>query len=128
MAGEAQTLTGLQIELELQPQGLYLSNKEGFILYRIFQEAITNTLRHANADRVQIFISGNQESVSFSYSDNGVGTNNIEAGNGLNVMQERIAELGGVISFQSQKGKGFKINGQVDRRGVINEEDKSSDC
>jgi len=128
MAFEAQALTGLQIELDMKPQGLCLSSKENLNLYRIFQEAITNTLRHANAVRVQISISGSQESVSFSYCDNGVGTEKIEEGNGLKGMKERIAEIGGVISFQSQEGYGFKINGHVDRRRVKNEEDKNSDC
>lgn len=128
MACEAQALTGLQIELDIKHQGLCLSSKENFNLYRVFQEAITNTLRHANADYVQITISGNQESVFFSYSDNGAGTNKIEAGNGLKGMKERIAELGGVISFQSQRGRGFKIEGHINRRRVINEEDKNTDC
>lgn len=118
IACEAQALTGLQIELDVKPRGLCLSSKVNLNLYRIFQEAITNTLRHANADRVQISISVDQESVSFSYCDNGAGTNKIEAGNGLMGMKERIAEHGGVISFQSQRGKGFKISGHVDRRRV----------
>lgn len=128
MAGEAQALTGLLIELDIKAQGLCLSSKENCNLYRIFQEAITNTLRHANADRVQISLSGNQKSVSFSYCDNGAGTNKIEAGNGLKGMKERITELGGIISFQSERGKGFKINGHIDRRRVKDEENKNSDC
>jgi signal transduction histidine kinase len=127
MIREAKTL-GLQIELDMMHQGLCLSNREKFYLYRIFQEAITNTLRHANAECVQITISGNRDAMAFSYCDNGVGTNKIEAGNGLKGMKERITELGGVISYQSQKGKGFKINGHINRRRARNEEDKSSHC
>lgn len=128
MVSEAQALTGLQIELDIDLQDQCLSNKENFNLYRIFQEAITNTLRHANADHVQITISGNRESLTFSYCDNGVGTNKIEEGSGLKGMKERIADLSGVISFQSQRGKGFRINSYIDRRRVRNEEDKNSDC
>lgn len=118
----------MQIEIDIKSQDLCLSSKEDFNLYRIFQEAITNTLRHTNADRVQISIADSQESVSFSYRDNGDGTSKIEAGNGLKGMQERIAELGGVISFQSQQGEGFKIDGQIDRRRVKNGKNKNSDC
>lgn len=127
MACEAQELTGLLIELDVKIPALCLSSKENFNLYRIFQEAITNTLRHANADRVRIYVTANQEAVSFFYCDNGAGTNKLEAGNGLKGMQERIAELGGTISFQSQKGAGFKIDGHIDRRRVRNEEDKNFD-
>lgn len=128
MASEAQALTGLQIEIDIKPQDLCLSHKENFNLNRIFQEAITNTLRHAGADRVLISISGNQESLSFSYYDNGAGTNKIEAGNGLKGMRERVAALGGDLYFQSQKGKGFNIYGQIDRRRVKNNEGQNSDC
>ena len=128
MAWQAQDLTGLQIELDINYQNLCLSSKEDFNLYRIIQEAITNTLRHANADHVLISISGNQKSVSFSYVDNGNGTNQIAAGNGLKGMIERITELGGDISFHSEQGKGFNINGQIDRGRVKNAEDKNSDC
>jgi|GEM_PF-1316094 len=125
---DARALTGLQIKLDLKPQGLCLSNKENFILYRIFQEAITNTLRHANAKCAYISISDDRGSVTFSYCDDGVGTNMIEAGNGLKGMKERIAELGGVISFQSRRGEGFEIKGYINRRGAKNEEDKNSAC
>jgi len=122
MAREAQGLTGLQIELDIKTQDLGLSSKEDFNLYRIFQEAITNTILHTNAKRAQISISGNRELVSFSYWDNGAGINKIEAGNGLKGMNERMAELGGAIVFQSQIDNGFKINGYIDRRRVKNED------
>lgn len=117
MACEVQALTGLQIDLDIKIQVLRLSSKEEFNLYRIIQEAITNTLRHANADRAQISISGNKEAVSFSYWDNGLGIDRIEVGNGLKGMRDRISDLGGVISFQSQSGRGFRIDGHIDRRG-----------
>jgi len=97
LACQTQSLTGLQLELDIKTQGLGLSSKEQFNLYRIFQEAITNTLRHTNANRGQISILGNQELLSFSYWDNGAGTNKIKAGNGLKGMHERITELGGAI-------------------------------
>lgn len=128
MAREVQALTGLKIELHMTPRDLSLSNKEDFILYRIFQEAVTNTLRHANGDNAQISISVSRETVSFTYFDNGVGTDKIEEGNGLKGMKERMAELGGVISFQSGSGYGFKINGHVDRGRTGNEEYNNSDC
>jgi len=128
MTGEAEALTGLQSELNLNIQDPGLSSKEGFNLYRIFQEAITNTLRHAKAGRVRISVLGDREAVCFSYCDDGEGTNRIEAGNGLKGMQERIAELGGVLSFYSRPGKGFKIDGQIDRRRLCNEENQNPDC
>lgn len=113
MAREVQSLTGLQIDIRVQD--MRLSGKEQFVMYRIFQEAITNTLRYANASRVKIVITGNQECLDFSYEDNGEGTHRIEAGNGLKGMNRRILEIGGVIHFQSQTGMGFKIDGHIVR-------------
>ncbi len=119
MAREVQSLTGLQIDIRIQD--MRLSGKEQFVMYRIFQEALTNTLRYANASRVKIVITGNQECLDFSYEDNGEGTNRIEAGNGLKGMNRRILEMGGVIHFQSQTGMGFKIDGRIAGRRKNNE-------
>jgi len=117
MVREVQDLTGLQIVLDIKTQYIGLSGKEQFNIYRIFQEAITNTLRHANAERAHISISGNKQLLYFSYWDNGSGTNRIEAGNGLKGMKDRISDIGGTIFFQSQTGSGFKIEGCIDKRG-----------
>ncbi|MHB8918821.1 MAG: sensor histidine kinase [Desulfocucumaceae bacterium] len=117
MVREVQALTGLQIDLDIKTRDIGLSGKEQFNMYRIFQEAITNTLRHANAGRAQISISGNRELLYFSYWDNGSGTNRIEAGNGLKGMNDRISDIGGAIHFQSWAGSGFQIEGCIDRRG-----------
>lgn len=128
MVREVQSLTDLKIDLDINTQDTGLSSTEQFNVYRIFQEAVTNTLRHANADYAQISISGNSELLYFSYWDNGSGTNRIEAGNGLKGMKDRIYHLGGTINFQSQAASGFKIEGRIDRRGKEHEYDKNSDC
>ena len=90
-------------------------------MYRIFQEAITNTLRHSKADRAQISLTDNEKLLTFFYWDNGSGTKQIELGNGLKGMKDRISEIGGTIAFQSQIGMGLKIAGSIDRRGTNNE-------
>lgn len=128
MVQEVQQITDLQIDVDIQNWDTGLSGRIQFHLYRIFQEAITNTLRHSKADRAQIILAGNGELILFSYRDDGLGTSKIEAGNGLNGMQERLSSLGGTISFYSQPGHGFRIEGCLDRRGKIYEEDKNTDC
>ncbi len=117
MVREVQALTGLKIDLDIKSRDIELSGKEQFNMYRIFQEAITNTLRHANAEHAQISISGHKELICFSYWDNGSGTNLIEEGNGLKGMKDRITAIGGTICYQSRTGNGFKIEGSIDKRG-----------
>ena len=117
MAQGVQDLTGLKIELDVTSVDMGLSGKEQFNIYRVFQEALTNTLRHAHADNAHISISGDKNLLCFSYLDNGTGTNQIIKGNGLKGMVERVLEIGGTINFQSSAGTGFKIEGYIDRRG-----------
>ena len=123
LAQEVRALTGLEVDVELnldldvETQAIGLSGQVQFNMYRIFQEAVTNTLRHAKADQAQITISGNMELLYFSYRDNGCGTTRIEVGNGLQGMKDRISALGGTVSFQSGSGVGFKIEGCINRQG-----------
>jgi signal transduction histidine kinase len=112
-----QGLTGLQVDLDVTPVDMGLSGKEQFNIYRVFQEALTNTLRHAHADHAHISVSGDKNLICFSYLDNGIGTNQIKEGNGLKGMAERILDMGGTINFQSSAGTGFKVEGCIDRRG-----------
>ena len=112
-------LTGLQVELEVMTSDVGLSGKEQFNIYRVFQEALTNTLKHAQADLVKISVSGDRDLWYFSYEDNGSGTNQIEKGNGLKGMMDRITDISGTIEFQSAAGNGFKIEGCIDRRGEV---------
>ncbi|PKM78509.1 MAG: hypothetical protein CVU90_01870 [Firmicutes bacterium HGW-Firmicutes-15] len=112
-----QDLSGLKIVLDFTNDNPGLSVKEQFNIYRVFQEALTNTLRHANADLAQISIGGDRNLCLFSYEDNGSGTNQIKEGNGLKGMIERITDIGGTIKFESEAGIGFRIAGCIDRRG-----------
>ncbi len=117
MVKEVQSLTGLKIDLDIQSGDIELSGKKQLNIYRIYQEAVTNTMRHANAVCARISISGNKELLCFSYWDNGSGTNRLEEGNGLKGMKDRISDIGGAIHFQSRPGNGFKIEGCIDKRG-----------
>jgi len=68
---------------------------------------------------VKISVSGDRDLWYFSYEDNGSGTNQIEKGNGLKGMMDRITDISGTIEFQSAAGNGFKIEGCIDRRGEV---------
>jgi len=120
MAQGVYGLTGLKIILDFAPEEMDLSGQEQFQIYRMFQEAVTNTLRHAHADQAGISISRDRDSCYFSYWDNGWGTDQIEKGNGLNGMLDRVAAIGGTICFESQAGRGFRIEASIPRKGEGN--------
>lgn len=86
-------------------------------LYRIFQEALTNISKHAEASIVDINIEKTNNNLLISIVDNGKGFNLKKEGNSLlidsfsfSTMKERIELLGGTFSIQSEQGKGTSIN------------------
>lgn len=81
---------------------------------RIVQEGLTNIVRHARASRVELRITQHGEELHISLRDNGCGRNaqpSPQAGSGLGLtgMGERIALLGGELSFEPPAGGGFGL-------------------
>lgn len=118
MSEQIRVASGLQLELEIPATITGLSVQEQFNLYRVFQEAITNTMKHARAQNVRIVIKTEPDEISFSYTDDGIGTADIQYGTGLKGMMARISVMGGRIHFASTPGKGFCIEGRLDKRGI----------
>jgi NarL family two-component system sensor histidine kinase LiaS len=84
-------------------------------LYRVAQEALHNIARHARATRVDVDLRCIPEQVSLTIEDNGVGFDPSEAhkGLGLGNMRERMTEVGGVLSVESQPGIGTTVVAEV---------------
>jgi len=84
-------------------------------LYRVAQEALYNIARHARATRVDVDLRCIPEQVSLTIEDNGVGFDLSEAhkGLGLGNMRERMTEVGGVLSVESQPGIGTTVLAEV---------------
>lgn len=88
------------------------------VLYRLSQEALTNTLKHAGASRFKLSITKGYPNIIFFAEDNGRGfdPDGFDAGKpalGLLSMRERAAMLGGHFSLRSKTGKGTKIRIEI---------------
>lgn len=79
----------------------------GHTLFRCAQEAITNAVRHAEANNLWIRISRNAGGYHFTARDDGRGAMDVFFGHGLKGMQERVQELGGVMKCETRLGSGF---------------------
>ena len=86
------------------------------ILYRITTELINNTVKHAKASLVEInyFYLKEDNIITFTYSDNGIGFDMTEIdktanGLGLNNIQQRLKIIRGNMTIDTSKGKGMKI-------------------
>jgi len=79
-------------------------------IYRIAQEALTNTLRHASAEACTIRLAVDDQQVSMQIADNGRGMPTpVTPGVGLRSMKERAEELGGSCVLTSEPGQGTVI-------------------
>lgn len=83
--------------------------------YRIVQEALTNITRHANARRMTLTVSRENESLAMELEDDGNGfvLDKFAGGYGLAGMRERVEGLGGSFSLTTAPDKGTKISVQL---------------
>ena len=76
--------------------------------YRIVQEALTNTLKHAHASRADIAVRYRDSSLGIEVRDDGSG-DDAGSGHGLIGMRERVAALGGSLSAGPAETGGFAV-------------------
>jgi PAS domain S-box-containing protein len=80
-------------------------------LYRIAQEAVTNTIKHAKADALSIRLERNDRRLELEVQDNGIGIQHDGApqGLGLRTMRYRCGAIGGDLTIEQPKGGGTKV-------------------
>ncbi len=83
----------------------------GINIYRLIQEAINNAIKHADATEIKISMKQSDNSYKIEVEDNGKGisTDELNHGNGMSNMQNRISEIGGELKIDSKPGKGTKL-------------------
>ncbi|PHR86308.1 MAG: hypothetical protein COA80_19740 [Leeuwenhoekiella sp.] len=87
-----------------------LSNVTKITLYKILRELFINMSKHSRAGLVTLNLKQHPDKLEIRYSDNGVG---VDAAlgfekNGLLITEKRMEAIGGTITFESDRGKGFK--------------------
>lgn len=75
---------------------------------RCTQEAVTNVLRHSNANHCRIELNSDDSKFTLSVTDNGKKSREIQPGNGLKGMEERVSVMGGELDWQ-QNEDGFRL-------------------
>lgn len=102
----------MTIKLEVDESIKLLPHAEDH-LFRIAQEALSNTLRHSKADHMYIKLLRIDNKVHMTLQDSGIGFD-LEAKKqtsyGLLTMEERVNELGGSLQMISQPGEGTTIH------------------
>ena len=89
----------------------------GLVVYRVVQEALTNVIRHAKANRVEVSIMYLPDSIDIRVEDDGEGGGNPAArrdGHGLVGMRERLTTVGGsVTAGPGPGGRGWQVHAEI---------------
>ena len=99
----------IDIEFEdlTNPENSKITKNQAINLFRIGQELINNTLKHANASQIRLTLSEFENFISFFYFDNGKGfdLNTVKLGSGIINIKERVEICQGDIDINSKEGR-----------------------
>ncbi|MEI7895781.1 MAG: PAS domain S-box protein [bacterium] len=110
--GEFEQRTGIKCKLHLDevPEG---DERVNLALFRIFQEALTNVIRHANAKSVEIRLRFIPAGITMTITDDGTGISKekILSGKSLGLigMRERARQINGTVEISKNVNSGTKI-------------------
>lgn len=105
--------TGIRTELIGAFDDSRLHPDHATVLFRIFQETLTNIIRHAAARTVTVHLANDGPGALLEVSDDGVGISALSARNpqalGLLGMRERAQSVGGRLTVEGKTGRGTTI-------------------
>ncbi|MGZ4545446.1 MAG: sensor histidine kinase [Blastococcus sp.] len=107
---------GLPVELTIEGDCADLPATLGLSVYRIVQEALTNTLSHAGPARARVTVRAEPRAVTVEVVDDGTGPPSPAGiGHGLIGMRERVTLFGGELSAGPRPEGGFAVMARLPR-------------
>lgn len=100
---------GLRVDVNREPVSLPAG--VDLSAYRIVQEALTNTLRHAHATRAEVLVRNDSGVLELEVTDDGCG--GVGIGRGITGMRERAALLGGTVDAGPLPDGGFRVHARL---------------
>lgn len=112
-AREFRSRTGIRCRIDLPDGEFAMGQDQCTAVFRIFQEAMTNVARHANATRVDIKLRLDADHLILSVVDNGLGISAADSRSskalGLLGIRERALLLGGEVEIEGKPGGGTRV-------------------
>lgn len=110
---------GLPVRLTVEGDAVPLPAKVDLAAYRIVQEALTNTVRHAGRARASVLVRYRADEVAVRVEDDGAAAAGaaVPEGNGLRGMRERAEAVGGSLDAGPRAQGGFAVDAVLPLRG-----------
>ncbi|MGO9015609.1 MAG: response regulator [Dissulfurispiraceae bacterium] len=112
-ANEFQTRTRIECAVDSVPEDIEMDKERSTALFRIFQETLTNVLKHAGATKVTARMTKDKDNIILEVIDNGKGITDEQLSKpqsfGLIGMRERVYPWGGKVEITGHKNRGTKV-------------------
>jgi signal transduction histidine kinase len=117
-ASEFASRNDILCQVTVPPVDLHLDGDRATATFRIFQECMTNVIRHAQAKSVRVALVQEEENILLVVEDDGIGFSESDLSNtlgslGLLGMKERAQFCGGDVHIFSSPGKGTTVTVRV---------------
>ncbi|MDP4181863.1 MAG: histidine kinase N-terminal 7TM domain-containing protein [Bacillota bacterium] len=106
-------LSGIEIDFSVEGVEPLDMSKYSDVLYRVCQEALTNSVRHGKAKNINIFLRFQKGGIRLFIIDDGIGCGEIKKGFGLSGMEERLKTVNGSIVYGSDGESGFNLRIEI---------------
>jgi signal transduction histidine kinase len=112
-AAEFQERTGIRCELKLEVTDMIWEQNFSTACFRVFQETLTNIIRHAKATHVEVRLAEVERELILTIHDNGRGITEREIADGRSIgligMRERATQAGGAVFFAGGPDAGTTV-------------------
>ncbi|GIG86390.1 sensor histidine kinase [Plantactinospora endophytica] len=106
--------SGLEVVLDVTGEPGTVAAPVALACYRVIQEALTNTVKHAAAHRAIVRLTITDDEVGVEVVDDGIGPGpGSVPGHGVNGMRERVTALGGTLTAGPADGGGYAVRATI---------------
>jgi signal transduction histidine kinase len=106
---------GLPVDLRVEGEPVQLPAGLDLTAYRLVQEGLTNALKHARADRAQVFVRYGEDDIEVTVINDGQGgsADGVGHGHGLVGMRERVSVYGGELEAGPHPDGGYRLRAKL---------------
>jgi signal transduction histidine kinase len=120
LARDVSKNVGLEVEVDLEGELAELDEPRRTCVYRVVQEALTNSVKHSQASKVRVVLHESPRELVLTVQDNGKGASPTKSeGIGLLGMRERIEEFGGEFAIVTAPGAGMLVRANLPKRRTL---------